>query len=933
MNGFLAKSAHTILQNHKPEDLKNICVVLPSRRATYFFKKEMSDLATQPIISPYVFAIDDFICQTSGLQIADQITLLFDLFKVFKEDDSELVFEEFIKWGPTILKDFDLIDQYLIENEDALFTYMSEIEAMNRWSPEQENSIKMGESSKAYFEFFETLKEVFKKYKQQIGQKDYAYRGMAYREVAENMTVLDQIELPYSYFYFVGLNALSRAESSILKRLVEAKKATCLWDTDQWFMDSKHQAGQVLRRYRNSGDFGVWNKPENLLASTSKEINVYEFGSNVLQAKFGAGRFAGESTVYVVPDESLLQPILFSMPPELEEYNITMGLGIAQSKLAALIKDLFEIQLQQKDNQVKYHFQDVKKIVSNPLSLLYSEYAVEDVKPFDSLKETLKRGNRLFLKPLEIYHTDSDNSILELYFAPWFNDTEKAIQRIKRIVNLLQITIFDALDQMEREFFNMFSSILNRLEDEYAANKNLSIEGIQALLKELFKTERVPFTGEPIAPLQIMSLLETRCLDFEHVVFFATNEGVLPSSTKNTSMIPYEVCKYFDIPVFSDQDDIMSYHFYRLLMRAKKVDILYVKDANSGLGGQQEPSRFIPQLKHLLCSDNAHIVFKEHRISIENKGKLHAQNMDEIHKTPEVLSKVKEWLQNESFSATTFNAYVSCSLKFYYSKILKISLEDNQHIALAANEYGTWLHNTLDFIAKEVIRYNTLVTTEVLKHILARLKSVISSEFEKELGKFDKATGINYLYEKLIFDTLERYFKSYYQDEKTHRLLASELRINCKVPVTHPELTHINLKGSIDAIEEINGVVRVIDYKTGDIKIKSKFETEYDMTSADKFEAQTNQLLLYLYMMRQAEQSANIRGLSSEMEAGIYSFKMQTFKSLQVADEQQVKEKVESGFENLVNELLDVEKPFKKTENITNCQYCDFAQSCERFTD
>ena len=92
-----------------------------------------------------------------------------------------------------------------------------------------------------------------------------------------------------------------------------------------------------------------------------------------------------------------------------------------------------------------------------------------------------------------------------------------------------------------------------------------------------------------------MGLLETRLLDFENVIITNVNEGVLPPGKKNHSFISFESRKKFEMFTFLDKDAIYTYHFYRLIQRAKNIFLIY-NTKSEGLNSG-EKSRLIYQLK------------------------------------------------------------------------------------------------------------------------------------------------------------------------------------------------------------------------------------------------------------------------------------------------------------------------------------------------
>ena len=463
MDSFLKEAARNVFESHSLGEIKDVCIVLPSRRASFFFKNELSKLSDTPFLSPTVYAIDDFVCKLSGLQISDQVSLIFDLFSCYSKLNKEIKFEDFISWAPTVLKDFDLIDQYLVPDITSLFKYMSEAEAMKRWEPDSSKAIEITEHTSSYFRLYDELNALYFDFRELLEVEKKAYRGMAYRLLAEDLENIDLADLGYSYFHFIGLNALSRAEEQIVSILVKAEKAMCIWDTDEWFMHSKHQAGDVLRRYQKTSLFGEWNAPKNYLAQEAKEINIYESPFNSLQAKLGSEILDGENTVFVVPDENLIQPLLFSLGDDVEAYNITMGLGMGQSKLSSLVNLLFDLHgigTLQSNSGCKYGHSYVQKILTDPFIKRYEANRYSESLPFARQQEKIIALNKVFLKEQELLDFVKEDPLISVLFTSWKESPKTAVGALKSIVEVLQETVFDDLDAMEREFFLLFYGVL-----------------------------------------------------------------------------------------------------------------------------------------------------------------------------------------------------------------------------------------------------------------------------------------------------------------------------------------------------------------------------------------------------------------------------------------------------------------------------------------
>lgn len=939
MKSFLRQTAQQIFEQHSIKDLKNLCVVLPSRRATFFFKKELSDFSETPFISPHVFSIDDFVTELSGLQIADQVSLTFDLFELYRKHDESISFEEFIAWGSTVLKDFDLIDQYLVPNVKALFNYMSEAEALSRWEPDSSRPIEATANTRSYFRLYETLGKVYYEFRQHLQNQKSAYRGMAYRLLAEDFEQIDTDDLQYSHFYFIGLNALSKSEEQIIGRLVKAKKATCFWDTDKWFMDSHHQAGDVLRRYRKSRIFGDWNEPVNLLKTAGREVNIYNSPFETLQSKLGSQFLGSESTVFVVPDENLIQPLLFSMSQEVADYNITMGLGMGQSKVAVLMNDHLSLHTEgayRSADGLKFNHRYLHKLLNNPLVKAYEQVVYPIEKPYQNFSGFIIEKNKVFITEKEISQKLPADKLFILLAKDWNEKPQNLIQLQQNILELLQDQLIHELDVMEKEFFMLYFSVLNRLADETRKHQDLNTEALKALLKELLKQHRVPFTGEPVAPLQIMSLLETRCLDFDHVVLFSFNEGVVPSSQKNNSLIPFEACKEYGIPVFSDQDSIMAYHFYRLMMRAKKVDIIYTSGGTSGVGGGKEKSRFVLQLLHKLAPENPLMKITEAKVDFDQEDSEEKAEIL-VEKDAALIEKVKGYLSKKGISASALSTYYDCSLRFYYSKILGLSELEEVEETFGNDVFGNWIHYSIEKIAKEIILEKNLISADLKPRVLAAIPRVLDFVFDKHFAGYSADRGINVVYRVMAHQLLKTYYEKILFAGHEKLIIASELKITA--PQQFEEISY-KLTGNIDSVEYEEGVLKLIDFKTGSVKNAELNNTSKAVSFNEAFKspskAKFRQMSIYKYLAyHELQEKGKLNDFNLDrsvmIQAGMYSFRdLSEFHQQNEIPLEELKGEVEKALFDFVHEITDEKIPFLQTEDLQKCEWCPFSEVCGR---
>ncbi|SOE24084.1 PD-(D/E)XK nuclease superfamily protein [Spirosomataceae bacterium TFI 002] len=929
MKSFLSEAATTIFSNHKAQSMKDLCIVLPSRRAVGFMKKELANCSAVPFLSPKVFSIDDFVKELSGLKVADSLTLLFELYDVFQKIDENIVFDEFMAWAPTVLSDFDLIDQYLVPNPQQLFAYMTEVEALKRWNLTE---LSTKTSAKSYFNRFETIGRAYEEFKKQLLSKDMAYRGMAYRSLAEEFSNFLEEGDEFQYYYFVGLNALSKSEQSIISQLVEAKKVTCIWDTDEFFMNSDHQAGNIPRKYRKEGKFGSWNAPQNLLLTEKKTINIYESPYESLQAKIGAQlvhKYKEGRTVFVVPDENQVQGVLFSLEKGFEDYNISMGIGMKQSKIASLVNDLLDLQVNGKLSNDTFSYIQIGKLIKNPLLQSLPE---KFFNAFQSFSEFLVSKNILSINQFQI-EKNIGKVLSDLFFSNWTNAKE-AVVGLDNIFEFLTTEIEATLDLIEKEFFFSFQTVLNKLKTDINQYKDLELSGLKILVQELFKVEKVAFEGDPNSNVQIMSLLETRCLDFDNVVIISFNEGVIPSSNKAASLLPFEVCLEFGIPIYHDQDAIMAYHFYRLLMRAKNVDIIYSVSKNGSLGSKSEPSRIANQLKYDLFAKNELIGWSSHHPSFEAKEKENviSENIT-ITKTPEIIDKIKVELFNEKrgLSPSSITQYLRCSLQFYFSKIQRLQSEQEIEESFGYNVFGNWIHETLEKISKEELGLGLSLNSDDFLKAKKKAKHYLQLVFDEKYKGYEIEKGWNHIFWKMAISLIEQYYdlrsKELAEGEVIN--IASEQKLTASIN-SENSIEKIRIKGLIDAIEGANGDINLIDYKTGKVssgdlsipKGKTALET-FLSAPKDKY----RQLLIYLYLF---DRNKDKYDGSGRVGARIYSFRDLSTQVELFTPINDVEEIVEEGLNIIAQELINPQIDFIQTEDLTICSNCDFKNICNR---
>ncbi len=975
---FLNQSAQYIFEKHPLAQLKNICVVLPSRRAVYYFKQALAKFSNVPFIAPEILAIDDFVMQMSGVNQIDAVSLLFELYEIFKKYDPEVKFERFISWAPTLLRDFDTIDLYLVDNPKSIFEYMSEAKVLERWNPAQ---LKSGKPAfevtpvlDKYFKLFENIYNVYSDLQKSLTTKGLAYRGMAYRILAESVKQLliekNENSVIFEKYYFIGFNALSASEEKIIETLVKTNRAETLWDADTYFMSSEYnqKAGMLLRSYKNSGRFGKWNWQTDELLKGEKQMRIIGVENATLQTKI-AGHIYAEAiaenpevpTVIVLADENLLQPVIYSLNERISDFNITMGVSLRGSMLFTLIDAVFELQqniaeFKTKDGGTikmpKFSHRHIFKVLNHPFIRRYEQikYAPEikaksqERTVFRKTLSEILRTNKVYLSQDEMLDLGENEPIFKILFSRWSDNPQKALFAFYDLIDELRNVYRDSNDAIETEYLYLFLTILHRLEKILFQNRELSLKSFKHFLYELIKQEKIPFSGEPISNLQIMGMLETRCLDFERVIILSVNEGTIPSAKHINSLIPFDACIEYHLPVHSDQDAVMAYHFFRLLQRAKEVDILYVIPNGEGLGGGgSEKSRFILQIENELVKENKNIKLTYPKIKFGQDNETEVINKIDIFKSEDILKSISKLIAEKGIYPTSLSNYLKCSLQFYFDKIANISKREEVDENFGADVFGTWIHNTLEKIDKD---FGPKISEENIETIIGELEKRLDEAYQEKFGGFVVESGMNYLLKQVAQQLLNGFFENQKVSQRfpLEVVQAEQLIEVIFEKVIHGKFQKIKIAGRIDRIEREGNVLKVIDYKTGKVVAK-ELETPKDLTLEEALvesdKEKLRQLWLYQYLVTKSMFDGKLVLAGEKFENYAVTAKIYSFRNLKEKLEVNLSfetdptifgfiEKSEGVLTQIITELLNPDINFTQTTDTKICERCDFKGICGR---
>lgn len=869
---FLDKLS-TIILAQPENELANYTIVLPNKRAKVFLLESLKKQLQGTTFAPSIISIEDFIQEMANLRAIDSIELLFEFYEVYlsvTEKSKQQNFEQFAAWANIAIQDFNEIDRYLLE-PNKVFSYLEAIEALKRWQVEASKTTTLIDN---HLEFWAKLPLYYQSFYDHLISKGIGYQGLIYREAVKNLEKFSASAT--NTIYFAGFNALNQAEEKIIKYLANEKKAKIFWDIDELFInDSYHDAGLFIRKYKKDWKPFIHQDFEWIVNHFTEEKNIEIIGT---PKSIGQAKIVGtiiekiqskspnlENTAVVLGDENLLLPVLFGLPASVEALNITMGYPSKNNPAQLLISKLFKLHTNAKQRNEKsytFYYKEVLAILNHPLIEPYCKVE-EVVNVINSNNFTFFSREKLFDLYTEKY-PKSKSILFELLFSRW-DDVSVILANLNAILLHLksQLNNDNSEEKVAKTFlYSIYKTIVKLTNYHEKYNQIDSISALHAIYKQIIELAEVSFEGEPLSGLQVMGVLESRVLDFENVIITSVNEGKFPAGKSQNSFIPYDVKKELGLPTYKEKDAIYCYHFYHLLMRAKNIWLLYNTD-NEGIDAG-EKSRFITQLeiekqqKHNLTATIYNAVLPEK-----------AYEPVTIPKTDQVLDRLQEIAVDRGFSPSSLTNYIRNPFQFYMQRILRINEAEDVEENIAANTLGTIIHNALEELYTPYL--NQFLALHHIESMESKIDAVILKYFKQEYKEGEITKGKNLLAfevaKRNVYNFLQVEKKAITEDNDAIKVLLLEESLSCEIQLESFDFP-IKIAGKVDRIEERNGVIRIIDYKTGKVDAGSLKLKDILALTPEIENEKIIQLLCYAMMFENHELRKNL-----DITAGILSFK------------------------------------------------------------
>lgn len=915
MKSFLEEIAEHLVKNHSVKELKDIAIILPSKRAGLHLKTALSQLIQKTFWAPKIITLDDFIVDQHPMDPVNSIAVHFELYhcyrQIFEEPGN---FDSFHNWSSQVLNDFNEIDRYLIPKEE-IFKNLKDIKEIESWSF---NNDELSEGQIKFMEFWENLGALYDKFYDHLASKNSSTKGKIYRDIASSPEKYLN-HLSYKKIYLIGFNALSKSEQIIFNYLEKLGTAEIFWDLDKYYIDNPyHEAGNFIRKQADLKNFE--EIPNNL--ATKKNITFYPANSNLEQVNVCSQlldkNFNQSKSAVILADEGLLSPLLNSLPAGIEEMNITMGYPISNSLALELLLLLFDIQINAKrfkssHNKNAIYHKDFFVFLENPLIVKFLN--LRGVSSLQ-LENDLTKYNLAFVKKSDIKELLTKAPIIADILFP--DSSLKIATTIDKFISFFSEIRSELLKiEFERIEIEALYTIISSLKsvDQYNSDYPYieTIEGLKKLFLVFIKNEKLPFYGEPLKGMQIMGLLESRAIDFDNIIILSCNEKFLPGPHIQNSFIPQDLKQYLGLPTKQDRESIFAYYFYRLIHRTKNIHCIYNNGLPNGLDSN-EISRYLIQLKN----EYPHPINTKHI----NFNWTNTRTSTIIEKDKDTLKKI-DFLFEKGLSPSALNKYLSCPLDFYHKYVLRIREKNELEEQIESNTQGDIIHQVLEDLYRAQMPN---ITSSKIDWMLGEFEALTEKEFQKRFPSGSYKFGKNLLHYKMALHSIKLYLnteKKTIQKDGPFEILELETEITTELQIETPDgKKTVVLKGKADRIDQHNGQLRIIDYKSG--YTKSSDVTVSGLSNITK-SIKATQLMFYAYLYnKKYPNTFPVSGIASmkNMNAGLLAFTLKEERK-KVDITQDTYDEFEEILTGIIQEIYTSEIPFTHENEAKYCMMCN----------
>ncbi|NND16520.1 MAG: PD-(D/E)XK nuclease family protein [Eudoraea sp.] len=861
MRRFLEEVLEDLSKIH--DSFEDLIFILPNKRAGTFLLKALATITGKTTFAPKIHSIESFVQEVSGLDYAPPITQLFELYNVYRElkpanADS---FVDFTQWASPLLQDFNELDRYMVD-ANKLFDHLAAIHELNQWDLQGEPTAMLS----SYLKFWKDLGPLYDSYSSSLQEQGLGYPGLVFRKAAESIDAYLKNEAELN-FILLGFNALTKAESIIIQRILDQTESEIYWDLDTVFVeDQEHDASFFIRQYLREWPHFSTKSPKGFTAhyansktiqaiGVPRDVSQVQYVGNLLDTLNTEDQDVLNDTAVILNEESLLNPLLHALPATVPEANITMGYPLEKTALAGFFSLLIQCYEEQDPNG--WYAKNILTIIAHPFFKRTLSEAGEAI--ISELRTSIFNDNPAYVRPVVLRSELDTEHLLHLFFPTKPNDAKTAVDDIRKIISRLKENMIEQDNRVGLQLLFGFHQVFNQIADFTIQYDFIDdIPALRKLFENVLQMQQVDMRGEPLQGLQIMGMLESRLLDYKTIILTSVNEGIIPTGKTHSSLIPFDVKIQFGIPTYKEKDAVYTYHFYRLLQRAESIYLLYDTEPDALAGG--EKSRLIMQLEtDPLQKDNivSSIAIPKYDTSVPEIRK--------VIKSPALIEALKI-KSLEGFSPTLLSTFIENPFLFYKRGILGIHDDPLYEEYIGPLTLGTIVHEALELLYAPLL--NIPLNAELLEGRHAKIHSIVQERFREQFPAGNFTRGKNFLAYEVIIRYLERLVSYEIEFCREHDvvILGLEEKLQTVINVESIPFGKVKMKGTADRIDKVDGIFRILDYKTGVVNpVDIQISGWENLILEPKFQ-KAFQLMCYALMAH--EQKGVV-----EFNAGIISFK------------------------------------------------------------
>lgn len=986
MKAFLEYVAEDILRKYG-SDLSRTVIVFPNKRASLFMNEYLAQRSERPLWSPTYMTISELFRSHSSLQVGDPIKLICELHRSFVACTGlNETLDHFYSWGLILLSDFDDIDKHMAD-ADKVFSNLQnihELDDVSYLTQEQREIIKKffsnfsddhdTELKRRFLQLWSHFGDIYHQFNKRLEQQQITYEGALYRKVASD----EEITFPDEHYLFIGFNFLHQVEQQLFKRLCQQEKAKFYWDFDKYYMPTPkhqhHEAGYFIAQYLSdfpneldSSDPQIYD-----LFSRPKTIHIIAAPTNHIQAKYIHSWLCperiedGRRTAVVLCDENLIQAATHSLPEQVDKINITTGYPLFLSPITSLVSHLISLQTTGYDPQRDgYRLQAINKVLRHP----YIPYLSDR---YDELLSSLNDNHIYYPLHDQLTYQGEDEGLALLFGLNHHDEDFNAqlLQWLIRVISFIAIRkrqkeqeAAEAEDPFFQEALFRSYTLLNRLLTlVQEGDLKVDLTTLQRLIGQLYHSTTVPFHGEPAEGIQLMGVLETRNLDFEHVLLLSCNEGNMPKHVNDTSFIPYNIRKAFGLTIPEHKVSIYAYYFHRILQRAHDVTLVYNNATTDGKTG--EMSRFMLQLmaesphtiqQHTLVAGQHALI--RHRASIDKTPPIMETLLDrfDLERQPTDSRKGRRVL----LSPTAINKYMRCPLQFFYRYVAAIEEPDEEDDLIDNRMFGNIFHDAALYLYQHLTeRSNTIMPADIqnLLDTQVEIELAVEKAFRIHLFKWNEkeATATNLkdrknpeynglqLINRQVIVTYLKQLLEVDQRLAPFTIIGLESDVYQNLEIKSGDASFMTvIGGRIDRLDSVHGGtaqerIRVIDYKTGSRRLHALADVDAIFDPANNRNHNDYYLQAILYGNLVSD-SKRYNPMNLPVSPGLLYIQHTTgedydptllFGKEKILDVKDTKESFLHHLMEKIHEIFNPDIPFSPTDDPNICHSCPYAQLC-----